>query len=801
MLWQVAGALGADRRLFDDGWHFCLNPQDTTLYLPHTDDSRWRTLSLPHDWAIEGTFAATHPSGPGGGALPGGIGWYRKHFRVHSLQGRKYFIDFDGAYMNATVWINGHRLGTRPYGYSSFRYDLTPHLRADADNVIAVRVDNSDQPNSRWYSGCGIYRHVWLVSSAPLRIAHWGTHVVADVSGRLTVSVTLDDERPATQRRQPLIRHTVLDAQGRTVARSEGHGLKQLLRVKRPHLWSLTQPYIYRVRTEVVADGQVVDSEETTTGFRQAEFRAQTGFWLNGENIKIKGVCMHHDLGCLGAALNEDALHRQLSIMRSMGANAIRCSHNPPAPELLHMADTMGLLVMDESFDMWHRKKTQNDYARYFDEWHERDLAALLLRDRNHPSVIMWSIGNEVLEQWTSASADTLTLEQANLLLNAGHTVSTPTQGEGLSTNAMLARHLAGIVHCYDTTRPITSGCNEPDPANHLFRSGVIDVIGYNYHEQWVKDVPRNFPGKPFLFAESVSALQSRGVYLMPSDSMRIMPSRWDLPYNDHLMLCSSYDHSHVPWGTTHEQTWDIVKHTPYCAGEFVWTGFDYLGEPTPFGFPARSSYFGIVDLAGFPKDVYYMYQSEWASKPMLHLFPHWTWREGETIDLWCYYSGADEVELLLNGRSLGTRRKADSHQYHVMWRVPFERGEVTAVSRRDGREVARQTLRTAGAPHSVRLTCDYRGHNTLFVRAEVVDSAGTLCPWATDDIHFDVSGGTIIGVDNGSQISTESFKADHRRAFYGKALVVIWQHDASTPVSLSASAATLRTARITLGR
>ena len=434
--------------------------------------------------------------------------------------------------------------------------------------------------------------------------------------------------------------------------------LRQTLRVSHPLRWSVDSPHLYTLKSEVLVDGEVVDAVTTRTGFREFRFDAATGFWLNGRNLKINGVCLHHDLGCLGAAVNEDAMRRQLVKLKAMGCNAIRCSHNPPAPELLDLCDEMGFIVMDESFDMWRRRKTRNDYARFFDECHERDLSDLLLRDRNHPSVLMWSIGNEVLEQWSGVGADELTLEQANLLLNAGHDDSTLAHGEELTPNSLLTLHLAGIVRKYDRTRPVTAGCNEPSPDNHLFKSGALDLIGFNYHREWIKDVPRNFPGKPFLLTESVSALQTRGYYRMPSDSLFIAPERWDKPYTDPSMMCSSYDNQHVPWGSTHEETWDIVKHTPYCAGQFIWTGFDYLGEPTPYGFPARSSYFGIIDLAGFPKDIYYMYQSEWTDRPVLHLFPHWNWTEGQTVDLWCYYNDADEVELFVNGKSRGVRSK-----------------------------------------------------------------------------------------------------------------------------------------------
>ena len=742
------------RQNFDADWLFMLGDSVQMSQVDY-NDSHWRRLDVPHDWAIEGDFYAGNPSGAGGGALPGGVGWYRKHFSLSKIE--KVILEFDGVYMNATVYVNGQEVGFRPYGYSSFEYDVTPYVH-EGENVVAVRVDNSDQPNSRWYSGCGIYRHVWLTQTGPVHVKHWGVFVH---DGKVEV----DYENPTNQK--VTVRNTWLDADGRPAS------------IKKPRKWSCDDPYIYKVRTQLLVAGQVVDEVETTTGFRDFKFDAQTGFWLNGKNFKLNGVCEHHDFGCLGAALNEDALHRKLSKLKAMGVNAIRSSHNPPAPELLNMCDTMGLIVMDESFDMWRRRKTQNDYARFFDEWHERDLTDLILRDRNHPSVLMWSIGNEVLEQWSSAEADTLTLEQANLILNAGHDASTLAKDGELSVQSLLTQHLADIVKRYDTTRPITAGCNEPSPGNHLFKSGALDIIGFNYHHEWVKDVPQNFPGKPFLFSESVSALQTRGYYMMPSDSIYKAPKEWWLPYTDPSFMCSAYDNMHASWSSTHEETWDVVKHNDFVGGQFIWTGFDYIGEPTPYGFPARSSYFGIIDLAGFPKDSYYMYQSEWTLKPMLHLFPHWNWVPGDYIDMWCYYSGADEVELFINGQSQGVRRKSSGDplctEYHVGWRVTFDPGEVKAVSRKDGKVVCEQTIKTAGAPHHIRLTTDYKGKNTTFITAEVVDQDGNLCPWAEDQLVFISEGDCkILGTDNGCQTSMERFTSPQRKAFFGKCLVVV---------------------------
>ena len=773
VLLTVLTVQARERECFDKGWRFVL-ADSVQMARADYNDSHWRRLDVPHDWAIEGDFSASNPSGAGGGALPGGVGWYRKTFSLSLSDNarEKVFLEFDGVYMNSTVYVNGQKVGTRPYGYSSFEYDITPYVR-EGRNVVAVRVDNSDQPNSRWYSGCGIYRHVWLTRTNAIHVKHWGVYVH---DGKVEV----DYENPTG--RKVTVKNTWLDRDGRPTS------------IKRPRKWSCEDPYIYKVRTQLICDGKVVDEVETTTGFRDFRFDAATGFWLNGKNFKLNGVCEHHDFGCLGSALSEDALHRKLVKLKAMGVNAIRSSHNPPAPELLAMCDTMGLIVMDESFDMWRRRKTQNDYARFFDEWHERDLTDLVLRDRNHPCILMWSIGNEVLEQWEGESdmprptpqplperegSEMLGADEANLLMNMPHEVvteqTTPLSDREGQGGGSLTRHLAEIVRRYDTTRPITAGCNEPSPGNHLFKSGAIDIIGFNYHHQWVKDVPKNFPGKPFIFSESVSALQTRGYYMMPSDSVYTAPKEWWLPYTDPSFMCSAYDNMHASWSSTHEETWDVVKHTPYVGGQFIWTGFDYIGEPTPYGFPARSSYFGLIDLAGFPKDTYYMYQSEWTSAPMLHLFPHWNWIPGDEIDMWCYYNQADEVELFINGKSQGVRRKKDSHQYHVMWRVTFDPGEVKAVSRKDGKVVCEQTIKTAGAPARIRLTKDYQGKELTFITAEVVDKDGNLCPWAEDMIYFIGEGdGGILGTDNGCQTSMERFTEPRRKAFFGKCMVVV---------------------------
>jgi len=784
-----AFAGNAARESLNAAWRFALNPVGDQAS-PGIDDSSWRLLDLPHDWAIEGDFSKDNPSGTGGGALPGGVGWYRRTLDIGDIKpGEQIWIDFDGAYMNSSVYVNGHLLGTRPYGYASFSYDLTPWLHK-GKNTIAVKVDNSEQPNSRWYSGCGIYRNVWLRRLSPVHIPLWGQFVeprdIKNNSAALRVTTDLVNASGAPSRAVVAIR--VLDRAGQVLASAskpvtvaDSAVVVQNLKVKGIDLWSPENPALYSVVTDVSVGGKVVDTNVETTGFRNIAFDADKGFFLNGKNIKINGVCLHHDAGALGAVVNRRAIERQLQIMKEMGANAIRSSHNPPAPELLRLCDSLGLMVMDETFDMWRKKKTDNDYARHFNAWHERDLRDLVVRDRNHPSIVMWSIGNEVLEQWSQADADTLSLEQANLILNFGHGKEMlAAENAEMSVNSLLTIKLADMVRELDSSRPVTAGCNEPDPGNHLFRSGALDIIGYNYHDDNFKDVPKNFPGKPFVITESVSGLMTRGYYRMPSDSMYVWPVRWDIPFEDPTFACSSYDNCHVPWGNTHEGTMKHVRDNDFIMGQFVWTGFDYIGEPTPFGWPARSSYFGIVDLAGFPKDVYYMYQSQWRPDvDVLHLFPHWNWNPGDTVDMWAYYNNADEVELFVNGRSQGVRHP-DPDTLHASWRVTFEPGVVEAVSRRDGKEVKRTSVRTAGDPYAVRLNPDRKvikatGKDLSYVTAEIVDRDGNVCPTANNGIEFIVTGpGRNVGVDNGCQTSLERFKSDHRNAFNGKALIII---------------------------
>ena len=795
---------------FTEGWKFYLG-DDSIAYNAQYDDAKWRILDLPHDWSIEADFSLKNPATPGGGALPGGIGWYRKDFVVDkSDEGKNVYIDFDGIYWNSKVWINGHLLGERPNGYISFRYDLTPYIKVGEKNVIAVRVDNSKQPNSRWYSGSGIYRNVWLVTTNALHVDHWGTYVTTPTVTRDNAEIKIETNiKNSSDLSQTFELYSILiDKEGKEIARinnsesvgaAENVSMNQSLKVSNPILWSIDNPYLYKIVTRIEQNGKVVDEYETPLGIRYFSFDPNKGFFLNGESIKIKGVCNHHDLGFLGAAVNTRAIERQLEILKEMGCNGIRTSHNPPAPELLDLCDKMGFIVMDEAFDMWRKKKSPYDYSQYFPEWHERDLTDLILRDRNHPSIFMWSIGNEILEQWSHINADTLDLQQANMVLNFANTLNKKDiDAKELHVNSLLTIKLADIAKKLDPTRPITTGNNETEPSNHIFRSGAMDIIGFNYHENnWV-NFHEKFPNQKLIITESTSGLMSRGYYEMPSDSMNIWPERWDKPFDRPVHHCSSYDNCHVPWGSTHEDTWRLVKNYDHISGVYLWTGFDYLGEPTPFWWPSRSSYFGVIDLAGFPKDVYYMYQSEWTNKDVLHIFPHWNWKEGQTVDIWAYFNNADEVELFLNGLSLGKKAK-EKDVYHVFWRVPFHKGTLKAVSYKDGKEVLTREVKTTGDPISIRLTADRQtikadGKDLSFITVEALDAEGNPVPVADNLINFTIEGdGFIAGTDNGDPTDPNSLKKPSRKLFSGKALVVVQSHKKARKIILKAISPNLK--------
>jgi beta-galactosidase len=522
--------------------------------------------------------------------------------------------------------------------------------------------------------------------------------------------------------------------------------------VPRPQLWSPETPVLYKVVATLEQQGKIIDQQDITAGFSYYKFDKGKGFFLNGKPVKIKGVCMHHDLGALGSAVNKRAIERQLEILKAMGCNAIRTAHNPPAPELLDLCDKMGFLVMDEAFDMWKKKKNKFDYYSDFEQWHKRDLEDMVKRDRNHPSIFMWSIGNEIREQFDSS---------------------------GIS----ITKELVSIVKALDDSRFVTAALSEWNPEkNFMYKAGVLDIIGLNYHHEVYEDFPKLYPGQKFIGAENMSALATRGHYDFPSDTQMHWPERSPQKYvekGNKDYTVSAYDQVSAYWGSTHEETWKIIKKHDYLSGLFVWTGFDYLGEPTPYPWPARSSYFGIVDLAGFPKDVYYMYQSEWTAKPVLHVFPHWNWSTGQLVDVWVYYNNADEVELFLNGRSLGIKKKIND-DLHIMWRVPFEAGTLKAISRKNGKNVLVREIYTAGSPAKIELLADRKnitadGKDLSFITVRILDKDGRVVPDAANRVRFSIIGeATIEATDNGYQADTESFKSAERNCWKGMGLVIV---------------------------
>lgn len=786
ILFVQLNAQNKNRQSFNDKWKFKLD--SVNIYDdPTSNNDDWRTLNLPHDWSIEGTFSKDNPAKPDGGALPGGIGWYTKKFSVPVTdKNKQVFIEFDGVYRNSEVWINGNSLGIRPNGYISFQYDLTPHLHyGNEPNVITVKVDNSKQPNSRWYSGSGIYRNVWLTVVDKRHVNRYGTFITTPVVSEKTATVkivTSVQNNYAANENEFLTQTKIYDAMGKLVGKaSDGDTISekinipffnstQYIAIDKPSLWSIEKPSLYKAVTQVIMNGKIVDTYETKFGIRTFQFDIDKGFFLNGKSVKILGVCDHHDLGALGAAINTRALERQLEILKAMGCNGIRTSHNPPAPELLDLCDKMGFIVMDEAFDMWAKAKTKYDYHLDWKEWHKRDLEDQILRDRNHPSVFIWSVGNEINEQGGD-----------------------PAKGD--TSGRVIARELVNIVKALDTTRPITTANNNTGKGNNIIQSGAFDLVGYNYdHRAWAGFRER-WPGKKLIVTESTSALETRGYFdNVNSDTIRRWPKRWDLPFKNENggYTVSAYDHVSAPWGSTHEESIHALKKNDHVSGMYIWTGFDYLGEPTPYTWPARSSYFGIIDLAGFPKDVYYLYQSEFTDKPVLHIYPHWNWKQGDTVDVVCYYNKADEVELFLNGKSLGVKNKKGD-ELHIKWRIPFEPGTVKAVSRKNGKIILTREIKTAGEPAGIMLQADrstiHADEKDLsFITATIVDKNGIKVPEANNLVEFKITGaGMIEAVDSGDPVSHESFKTNKHTALNGLALAIIRSNGKPGKITVSA--------------
>jgi len=783
------------------------------------DDSGWRLLNLPHDWGIEGPFRQEYPNDTG--KLPWwGVAWYRKHLEIPASDtGRHITLEIDGAMAYSTVWLNGRFVGGWPYGYASYQLDLTPYVVPGAANVLAIRLDNPPE-SSRWYPGGGIYRNVWLVKTAPVHVAHWGTFVttprVTADAAQVSVNVLTANDTAAAAGVRLRTEIFALDSAGQpageavagsdplyvAISAQRQSSATQNLAVPRPRLWSVASPQRYVAVTTVTQDDRVMDRYETPFGIRTVAFDADRGFLLNGERVPINGVCNHHDLGALGTALNVRALERQLEILRAMGCNAIRTSHNPPAPELLDLCDRMGFLVMDEAFDCWAKGKNKQDYHLLFPEWHEADLRALVRRDRNHPAVVIWSIGNEVSEQW----------------------------GDDGRQGWKIAAHLAGVVREEDRTRPISGAFNSEQSGYNGFQH-ALDAMGYNYRVGEYSRFRSLNPTIPLFGAETASTISSRGEYFFPVSDNKLDPaSRADFQV-------SSYDLYAPPWSTSPDTEWKAAAKAPGYAGEFVWTGFDYLGEPTPYNAdltnllnfsdpaerakaardlaelgriaaPSRSSYFGIVDLAGFPKDRFYLYQARWRPElPMAHLLPHWTWpgREGQVTPVHVYTSG-DEAELFLNGRSLGRRQKTPG-TWRLRWDdVTYEPGELRVVVYRQGAKWAEDVQRTAGPAARLEITADRTnlradGQDLSFLTIRITDSRGQLVPRAKHRVTFSLTGpGEIIATDNGDATSFEPFQSPERAAFNGLVLVVV-RTKPGTPgsITLEARAEGLGTAETAL--
>jgi beta-galactosidase len=753
------------------------NPGGDVAYVrPDFDDRAWRRVDLPHDWAIEGPFITT--GGGGMGRLPSpGVGWYRKRLDIPKADaGKSIFLDVDGAMSYATVWLNGRVVGGWPFGYASWRLDLTPYVAPGGENVLAFRLDNP--PNSsRWYPGGGLYRNVWLTKTLPVHVGQWGTYLttrqVSTSSAVVDLEVTIDNDSKRAATVTVATEIYALDGDGRkagdavaaveptetAVAAGGSATVKGSVRLAQPRLWGPPpdqRPHLYAAVTTVQHDGRLTDRYETTFGVRALRFDPDWGLYVNGERVYLKGVNNHHDLGALGAAFNTRAAERQLEMLREMGCNAIRTSHNPPAPELLELTDRMGFLVMDEAFDVWVRRKTPLDFHLIFPDWGEADLRAFLRRDRNHPSVILWSIGNEVGEQHT------------------------------MEEGAALAKRLHEIVREEDPTRPTTTAMNWSQATHPL--PGTVDVVSLNYQGAGVRSAPGRYPefrealpGKVILSAETASALSSRGEYLFPVASGVGGPVRPGYGGDPERRQVSAYELHAADFGSSPDRVFASQERHPYVAGEFVWTGWDYLGEPTPYD-ASRSSYSGIIDLAGFKKDRFYLYQAHWRpDHPMAHILPHWTWpeRAGQVTPVHVFTSG-HEGELFLNGRSLGRKRKGP-YEYRLRWDdLVYEPGTLEVVAYKDGRRWATDLVKTTGPPAALELSPDRReiradGRDLSFVTVRVVDAGGWIAPRADNRIRFAVDGpGEIVATDNGDPTSLEPFQAPERRAFNGLCLVIV---------------------------
>jgi beta-galactosidase len=781
--------------LLDKDWKF-INEEVPGAEKPETKTIDWEIVSVPHDWAISGEFDKTIDmqeimvledgervpkirTGRTGGLPHIGVGWYRKSLDIPaSNKNKRIHMEFDGAMSHAKVYLNGEFVGEWPYGYASFGFDVTDKVNFGGENILAVRLEN--QPySSRWYPGAGIYRNVRVVITNPVFVKQWGTYITTPEiqNGKGTVKLLATLMNKTGKEKKVSVETIIFDGSGNNVAVASGTvnlqeetSVEQELEVVSPKLWSVENPALYTAVTKIYENGKEVDCYKTSFGFRYFEFTNNNGFSLNGKRVQLNGVCLHHDLGPLGAAVNVSSLRHRLKLLQGMGCNAIRTSHNPPAPEMLDLADEMGFLVINEAFDEWKFPKTENGYNKLWDEWAEKDMVAFIHRDRNHPSVIAWSIGNEIREQ-------------------------------GIEGGAEYCQFLVEICKREDPTRPTTAGFNQWQAAIKNGFADIVDVAGWNYKPQYYRFIHEKFPHWKMYGSETASTVSSRGEYFFPAVE-RVHYTRE--PYHS-----NSFDMEFPRWATSPDREFAAQDSFRFIAGEFVWTGFDYLGEPTPYNveWPARSSYFGIIDLCGIPKDRYYLYQSKWSDKEVLHLLPHWNWESGQKVSVHCY-TNFDKGELFLNERSLGIREKDPSNlytTYRLVWEdVSYEPGELKVVALDENNNWIKETsVKTAGEPTKILLEADRReiaadGKELAFVTVSVVDENGRLCPVADNLIDFTIEGeGEIKAVGNGDPTSLESFVKPFRKAFNGKCMVLIQSSQNEGEIILKATSKGLQAEKI----
>lgn len=780
---------------FNKNWQFSKGEIKDAIE-PNFDDSNWETINVPHDWSIKGPFSKNNPSFSRGGWLPAGKCTYRKTFTVDAnSEENKVFVYFDGAYRNSTVYINGNKVGFRPMGYIGFEYDLTKHINFKTQNVLTVTLDNSEQPGSRWYTGTGIYRDVTLKIKNKTYVPNWSLYVTTPKVSKATATInTQFTIKTEFKNPQQIIAKTSILKGGRLIVSKENtlmvspektEEISVSLDINNPTLWSPETPELFDIKVELFKNGALIGKETTRTGIRELGFDKDTGFSINGVKTKLKGVCLHHAGGPLGAAINKRTIQRQLEILREMGCNAVRTSHNPFSTEFLETCDEMGFLVMNEVFDEWEVVKNpatiQNGkkvripvkyYADKFKEWSDKDLTDFVLRDRNHPSVIMWSIGNEIDQMKTD---------------------------EGIP----IANRLIDIIHKLDN-RPVTNGLIgygwDAWPSEGAAQTS--DIRGYNYIKNNGLDRENNIAPEAMgvvTECESAQSFYPRGTYLYGKEK-----EAWWKKLNYQHNDAYEWVEKRGIIADSGIEAWRAIKNRPNIMGQFIWTGWDYLGEVIPFGYPARSSSFAPIDLCGFPKDGYYFYQSQWSKKPMVHIFPHWNLPEMEGKEVTVYaFTNGDEIELFQDGKSLGKKKNDINGVEYQTWKVVYKPGNLKAVSYKEGKEFATKQVNTAEEAAKIELfvrrtTLKADGEDLSYIECTILDKDGNVVPNANNLIDFEVIGeATLIAVGNGDNMNFESFQDSSRKAFNGKALAIIQTTENTGKIIFKASSKGLETSTI----